>query len=91
MDERETLKSNLEWENAGKCKRNQSYPGDTLRRPGASIPSEAMMRFPSVSDVPPISENFSASMEIVFSISPFPKEIFRFSSYKNSDDPLFSH
>jgi len=33
------------------------------RAPGASIPSEAMMHFPRVSDFPPIFEKFSDSEE----------------------------
>src|SRR6218665_2308644 len=51
----------------------------------ASIPSEAMMHLPPVSDFPPIFDKFSDSVENVQNFT-FSRQISRFSSAKISDD-----
>src|SRR6218665_925109 len=58
-------------------------------KPGASIPSEAMMHFPPVS-VSPIFDKFSDSVENFLNFT-FSQKKFRFSSAKISDDLFFSH
>src|SRR6218665_1571998 len=54
----------------------QSYSSQTLSA-GASIPSEAMMHFPPVSDFPLFSKNFWTFWKIS-QIFPFPEKISHF-------------
>ena len=54
----------------------------------ASIPSEAMMHFPFVSDFSPVSEKFSDSVENFPNFPPISTKLFFPPTFKNS--PLFS-
>ena len=57
---------------------------------GASIPPEAMMHFPPVSDSPLFSTNFQTLWKIFLNLT-FSRQISRFSSAKIYDYLFFSH